>query len=103
MAVNLVSSVNPILSPSIKGVTGAGQTESTEQVNFGDVLKAALNNLESMQNDATKLSNDFVAGKIDNIQQVTIAGTKAELALQFTVQVRNKILDAYSEIMRMQI
>ena len=46
------------------------------------------------------MCNQFAAGKTD---KVLIAVEKADIALQFTLQVRNKIIDAYNEIMRMQI
>lgn len=72
-------------------------------VSFGDMLKGALEKVNSLQADAENTAIDFASGKIDNIHQVTIAAEKADLALQFTMQVRTKILDAYNEIMRMQI
>ncbi len=72
-------------------------------VPFSDYLKQALNSTNSLLMNASGLANDFAAGKIDNIHQVAIASEKADIALQFTMQIRNKIMDAYSEIMRMQI
>jgi flagellar hook-basal body complex protein FliE len=42
-------------------------------------------------------------GLNDNLHQVMIASEKADIALQFTVQIRNKILEAYQEIMRMNV
>jgi len=53
--------------------------------------------------ESQALANAFALGKTDNIHQVMIAAEKADIALQFTLQIRNKILDAYNEIMRMQI
>lgn len=70
---------------------------------FSDYLKQALNSTNTLLVEADNLADDFAAGKIDNIHQVTIAAEKADVALQFTMQIRNKIMDAYSEIMRMQI
>jgi flagellar hook-basal body complex protein FliE len=45
----------------------------------------------------------FAIGDIDNIHEVMIAQEKATVALQYTVQIRDKVLEAYNEIMRMQI
>ena len=56
-----------------------------------------------MQNDSAKMGELFAAGKIDDLHTLMIETEKADLALQFTLQVRNKLLDAYNEIMRMQI
>jgi flagellar hook-basal body complex protein FliE len=70
---------------------------------FSDYLSQALGNTNSLLIESEKLADDFAAGKTDNIHQVTIAAEKADVALQFTMQIRNKIMDAYQEIMRMQI
>ena len=103
MAVNSIPLFKPVSSTDLTSIASLNQTNASENVNFGDMLKAAFNSIESMQSESAQLSNDFASGKIDNIQNVTIASQKAEIALQFSMQVRNKILDAYSEIMRMQI
>lgn len=101
MAVNAISGINPLgsslLNPAASPVSG------DTGIKFGDMLKAALSNVNTMQNNAQELADQFAAGLTDNIHEVMIAGEKADIALQFTMQVRNKILDAYNEIMRMQV
>ncbi len=67
---------------------------------------SAMENLEetnTLQVNADKMSVDFALGKIDNVADVMIAQEKASIALQYTVQLRNKLLDAYNEIMRIQV
>ena len=49
------------------------------------------------------MSAKLATGKIEDISQVTIAAEKASIALQLTMQVRNKVMDAYQEVMRMQV
>ena len=83
-------------------------TEKQRNVNngsspFADYLKDALNDANKMIIESERLAEDYAAGRTDNMHQVLIAAEKADIALQFTMQVRNKILDAYNEIMRMQI
>lgn len=78
-------------------------TGSSFSVPFSDYLKQALNNTNDLLIESDRLADDFAAGRTDNIHQVTLAAEKADIALQFTMQIRSKILDAYSEIMRMQI
>lgn len=70
---------------------------------FGEILSQAMNQVNNLQNQATDTSNSFAAGQIEDIHQVMIASEKADVALQFTIQIRNKLLDAYHEIMRMQV
>jgi len=70
---------------------------------FGDYLKEAVNSTNDAIVKAENISNQFAAGNIDDIHQVLVEVEKADIALQFTLQVRNKMMDAYNEIMRMQV
>ncbi|HHY23658.1 MAG TPA: flagellar hook-basal body complex protein FliE [Clostridiaceae bacterium] len=70
---------------------------------FACYLNNAISKTNEMIIQADNISNQFAAGKTDDIHKVLIAVEKADIALQFTLQVRNKIIDAYNEIMRMQI
>jgi flagellar hook-basal body complex protein FliE len=76
---------------------------STKEMSFADFLNSAIKQVDSMQKEAEQLSEDFALGLTDNIQQVMIASEKASMAMQLTMQIRNKVLDAYQEIMRMSI
>jgi flagellar hook-basal body complex protein FliE len=78
-------------------------SEAAGSIPFADYFKKALDNTNGLLIDAQNLADDFAAGRTDNIHQVFLAAEKADIALQFTMQIRNKIMDAYSEIMRMQI
>ena len=104
MAIGVISALtgfNAISTP-LNEVNSLKGTESS-QVSFGDMLKKALNNVNDLQVNADNLTNDLAAGKTDNIHEVLIAGEKAGISLDLTMQIRNKVLDAYNEIMRMQI
>jgi len=70
---------------------------------FTDVFSSALNDVNNLQQDAAQASLNLAAGKIQDLSEVTIATQKATMALQLTMQVRTKILDAYQEVMRMQL
>ncbi|MBP1764410.1 MAG: Flagellar hook-basal body complex protein fliE [Firmicutes bacterium] len=77
----------------------SGQQEQT----FGKMLSNALNDVNKLQLNAQQTSVDLAAGKIQDISEAVIATEKATIALQLTMQVRNKVVDAYQEIMRMQV
>ncbi len=103
MALNAIGGIGS-LAPS----RSLFETQDTNEVNyskvpFADYLKQALDSANGLILESESISNDFAAGRTDNIHAVTIAADKADTALQFTLQIRNKIMDAYSEIMRMQI
>lgn len=91
------------LIPKDVGLNGINEEQKSPEISFGEYLNSALMKVTNLENQADQLKEDFALGKTDNIADVLIAGEKANVALQFTMQIRNKILDAYSEIMRMQI
>jgi flagellar hook-basal body complex protein FliE len=101
MAISKIGGVNSF-SPSSFELDSVGDS-GDKSISFGDYLKTALNNVSNLQVDSEKIADDFAMGKTDNIHEVLIAGEKADVALQLTMQIRNKVLDAYNEIMRMQI
>ncbi len=102
MAIDKIGEVQRLI-PDNFSLKGINDDKNTPEVSFGDYLKSALTKVSDLENQSINLQEDFALGKTDNIPEVLIAGEKASVALQFTMQIRNKILDAYSEIMRMQI
>ncbi len=98
-----VSNIVPGIKP-ISPVPGS-DTNSTANgsINFGEVLNNMINSTNQMQQNSSHIGKLFAAGKIDDLHTVMIEGQRADLALQFILQVRNKVLDAYNEIMRMPI
>lgn len=70
---------------------------------FADTLKEAVNNVNQLSLDADTKAQALATGKTDDIAGVMIATEKADIALRAMVQVRNKIIDAYQEIMKMQV
>lgn len=77
-----------------------------EQDTFDNVLSAAIAAIDEtndLQNAAESEEIRFTLGESVNTHDLLIAQTKASVALQYTVAVRNKMLDAYKEIMQMQI
>lgn len=76
----------------------------SQQVSFSDALKNSLDQVNGMQKQSEQLGKDFVMGN-DNVSlsDVMISGQKANIAFQATVQVRNKLVSAYQDMMNMQI
>lgn len=79
------------------------QADKAESTSFKDILMSALQNVSHLEKESDAITNDFIAGKTDSIHSVLIAAEKASIALDMVIAVRDKILDAYSEIMRMQV
>ena len=100
-------------SPLANGVAGLGglgkpgaasATEESGKVSFSDALKAQLQNVSNAQVQADRMGERFAAGddKV-SLSDTMIAMQKASISFQATVQVRNKLVSAYHDIMNMQV
>ncbi len=74
-----------------------------KSLNFKDLLQQNINKVNNMQLDSNQITEDFALGKTDNIHQVMIAAEKAETSMKLTMGIQNKVIDAYKEIMRLQV
>lgn len=88
--------------PSIGGSQPASAPGKTGN-GFGGMLSGALDNLNNLQQQATTASQQVATGQATNISTVAMDVERASLALQLATQVRNKAVDAYNELMRMQV
>lgn len=70
---------------------------------FADLLKEGIKDVNKAEIAGEKASMDLVSGKTSNIHETMLAVTKAELGFNMLVQLRNKALEAYQEVMRMQV
>ncbi|HIE13481.1 MAG TPA: flagellar hook-basal body complex protein FliE [Desulfotomaculum sp.] len=70
---------------------------------FGEVLNRMVNEVNAAQVRANEAVKGFLTGEVQDLHEVIIAGEEARLMLELTVQVRNKLVEAYQEISRMQI
>lgn len=88
----------------LAAMTGIQKTQSTGKVDFSEALKASLNSVNQRQVEAENLGKSFAMGDDSvSLSDVMIAGQKANISFQATVQVRNKLVSAYHDIMNMQV
>lgn len=103
--------VDPI---SASGLAVPGVVQNTQAIKpkenavelsqkFNQMVSNAIENLNNQHHQVDKLNEQFVRGELNDVHQLMIASAKAELGLQLTVQVRNKAIESYQEIMRMQM
>lgn len=82
-------------------VNNKKQTDS-----FDSILSSIMNSVEetnALQNKAEEAEIQFALGQSDNTHDLLVAETKASVALQYTVAVRDKMIEAYKELMQMQV
>ena len=89
-----VTSVEPV----------AKAEKAAPRVDFSDVLKGAIDQVNDSQQQASKMSQAFALGDDNiNLSDVMIASQKASISFQTSIQVRNKLVSAYRDIMTMQV
>jgi flagellar hook-basal body complex protein FliE len=82
--------------------TESSSAPANSMQSFGSYLEDALNQVADQEQQSKEMSNKFVLGEV-NIDEAMISSQQALLSLQLTTQVRNKVIEAYQEIMRTQI
>jgi flagellar hook-basal body complex protein FliE len=78
-----------------------GETEGTRT--FGDFLQESLSKVNSLQQEANVAMEKLASGESQNLHETLLAVEKAEISFKTMNQIRTKVLDAYREIMKMQI
>ncbi|WIB79146.1 flagellar hook-basal body complex protein FliE [Curtobacterium sp. MCPF17_002] len=84
------------------GTSGTSATSATDGSGFAASLGNAVDGLQQLQSDSKTLALKAVTGNLDDIHDATIASTRAQVTLELVAAVRNKGVDAFNEIMRMQ-
>ena len=100
MAAPIVSiqGINPAIAP-VKGIGVSAPQDGL----FQKVFAQSIASVETQRNAAQQSVDQFLAGEGGEIHQVALATQKAELSFEMFLQVRNKVVSAYQEIMRMQV
>lgn len=96
-AIGALSGIDPTV-----GVSGSQQTTGTGGAAFGNALTGAIDDLQGLQGTSDRLAIQAVTGNLDDIHDATLASTRAQVTLELVAGVRNKAVDAFNEIMRMQ-
>ena len=100
MAINTITTAGKILTNSVEKTLG---NESNGEGGFADILTKAIE--LANQTDASDQAStlELVTGDVDDLAGVLIDAEKAKIALELTIQIRNKVLDSYDKIMNMQV
>lgn len=100
---NSVNELSTLTGSLTKVKSDYGKADGTM---FGSILNSAIDNIKTTNSYLSDAENEeikFALGETENTHDLTIALQKASTALQYTVAVRDKLLEAYKELMQMQI
>ena len=97
--------VNSVDALSLSGALGetVHKFKPEEQEKFADFLSASIDAVENSMKAQDYSKNLLLAGDENNLHDVTIASTESQLTLNLAIAVRNKVVDAYTEVMRMNV
>lgn len=90
-----------IALPAVPGIVTSVEAGSGQE--FHNLLQSSISAVEQKQADAEVSVNKFLTGETEDLHTAAIAGQRAELSLELFLQVRNKVVQAYQEVMRMQM
>ncbi len=91
-----------VVQNQIRGESPLDETQGA--VGFGDLLKQSIDSVNGLQQDASQLKTDFQTGARDvDLSEVMLATQKADVAFQAMTEVRNKLVEAYKDIMNMPL
>ncbi|HEY4439330.1 MAG TPA: flagellar hook-basal body complex protein FliE [Candidatus Elarobacter sp.] len=82
---------------------GTGSTDAAAGPSFKDTVKDLLSGVNDKLNTSDQLQRDLASGKTNDLGKVVTSVEEANLALNYAMAMRQKLLDAYSEISRMQV
>lgn len=107
MSISGVSGLQDVYSPilvngKVAGTIGRG-SDTGFRTSFGSILEDAIANVENLEAVKSADSYNLAIGDMDDLAGAMINSQKADIGLQMMIQIRNKVLEGYSEIMRMNV
>lgn len=99
---DLLNKIGEILPKELQSSVSAPK-KSEGADSFADILKNALNETNELQISAEKASTDIATGQVKDLHQAALAIDKAETSMKLMLEVRNKAVSAYKEILRTQM
>ena len=94
--------ITPVGAPALPTIESPAQSAG-QPGEFRSLLESSISQVENLRSDAALAVEDLIAGQGGELHSVALATQKAELAFELGLQVRNKVVQAYQEIMRMQM
>ncbi|UQD51704.1 flagellar hook-basal body complex protein FliE [Bacillus methanolicus] len=97
------ASMANVFKPEGKKTLTHTYTPYEAQQKFATVLKEQIDKMNEAQNQSDLMTEKLARGENVDLHQVMIAAQKASITLQATIEIRNKVIEAYQEVMRMQV
>jgi flagellar hook-basal body complex protein FliE len=101
-SISPLSGINSLTGAAGTTSTQLGATSGTSGTSFGSTLGGAVDELQQLESTSNTLAVKAVTGDLTDIHQATLAATRFQVTMETVSAIRNKGIDAFNEIMRMQ-
>jgi flagellar hook-basal body complex protein FliE len=100
-----MNGIREIIAQRLRGAMSPGGTSPAKRApeGFRQVLRETLGSINDTHLDLERMVREFSTGELQDIHRLMIELEKASVGLEFVIEVRNKLVEAYQEIMRMQV
>ena len=100
---NNINSIGPVGEPRIPETLSKTQSSGKNAPSFQETLSAFMKDVNSLQLKADESIKKMTAGEITDVHQVMNAAEEANTAFNMMMEIRNKVMDAYQEVLRMRL
>jgi len=98
-----IGSIKALGSIDPRAAYGVGGIDKNPIQSFADQLQKAVQEVDNLQTRREDMVDEMVTGEVTEVHDVMIAAKESQLAFELLLEVRNKLLEGYQEIMRMQV
>ncbi len=95
--------INKVGTSGVSGVPDPGRARSGGRTDFAEILKSSIDKVNQLQLNAESAMQKLASGQVKDIHEVLVAVEEANLAFMTMMQIRNKLIDAYRELMHLQM
>jgi flagellar hook-basal body complex protein FliE len=98
----MTAPISAIIAPTLPEAIRL-PNQAAPGMGFQDALSGAIHSVEELRDNARQAAGRFLAGEGEELHTIALATQRAELAFELGLQIRNKVVQAYQEVMRMQV
>ena len=103
MAINQINPIGPIREPDKQSGIQKPASTAGEVPSFKETMKSFLEDVNGLQQKADESIQKMAAGEINDVHQVMASVEEANVAFNMMMEIRNKVMDAYQEVMRIRL
>jgi len=89
--------------PQLPGIEQPAKQEPGDKPSFSNVLNEIVGDVDRLQKAAEKTTDKLLTGELEDVHQVVVAMEEAQTSFRLLMEVRNKMVEAYREVMKMQV